>query len=345
MNGFTIPYWEIYKEWAGGQIKTTLGKQYSRMIPLGDDKVWAAPSDLGGVISFVDDKSGPGKPLSFRFEYKPKFLKGLDVGAQWFLTDSSGQFYPEFKESLAEWGFGASYDSDLFKIVAGLRTDGKGDAGDIMHFIYGGQGVWLGGYDPYGINPSASPMIVSEVYTPAEKNDFMLSYMYFGGEAKALGKAVKGLDSTFGGYWANMQDFDNAGFWHFYINPTFDMNPLTKVPLSFNVDVNFNGFGKNVNLGFVTSVKDHIFTQISPQVTYTFGHGFSAMLKGSFGFMKDIIKGAQWSIQPELDWNISDPIPGVATIGLGYKLSENQWTYQTKAQYTHDIYLNVMYLF
>jgi hypothetical protein len=377
---FGIPYAYTWVDFLDKQMRVSLGKLYSRNIANANEMIWMLPTSF---TSFAEEKNQTyNASISLRYEWKPDFLKGLDVGFQWFMTDREGQFWEKPEYGLAEWGFGASYTSELFDAVAGLRTDGPGDGDDVLHFLYSGTNITgvmaLEGY--YGTTLGQAPSIIISPPTDYDKS-FLLSYVYFGGNAKALSKVVPGLSLLFGLYFANLQDYTHFGWWNFDVSAGYNLNTIANIPLSFDCNVKLQGFGPEVDSSDSWEVTNEdgsikpvtaplagkngthsVYASIEPKISYQLTPGIGASVAGGYGIMKDVLD-AQWSLNPNLSFNLSKPLPGVCTLDIGYKYTLNDYCSDgiwqpwympgvlnasggnAEPQGTHEFYINLMFFF
>jgi hypothetical protein len=130
--------------------------------------IGALPSEVwksGGKV----DANIDGVPGA-RFEYKPAFVSGLNVGLLLPLVEVS-----EVKYYFAELGFGAQYAHDFFDVSLAVRLDGDGDTGDAdgkwtakEAKIYDGT-LTLGGTPPVY---SPAPL-----YGTSDPQDYFMAYL------------------------------------------------------------------------------------------------------------------------------------------------------------------------
>ena len=259
----------------------------------GGHRLWSEPE----TREFIQYNELSGKPyifseglLGIRFEYKPAFLSGLNVG---FVLNQADQIQDdvlkqEFGEVLGESVIGAAYEHELFAVRVGYRFDSKADKNRInvendggrltyrleervLTNMAEGMKVWLNGLY-YGLgseNYKGKEMVDGqEVTVEWGVGEYFINWLYWQWDTPNF---ITGVDVGFGIYkkYLNLEmiperrpDYQSLEF-----HPAFYYKLLDNL-LQVGVGL---GFGLEFGEGKTYKDAPYQFIYVEPQIKFNIG--------------------------------------------------------------------------
>jgi hypothetical protein len=336
-----IPHFNAYANFFDKKLKISAGRLNDWIWPLLDTHIWQTWHY--GEMWYLTSR-GPG---AVRVEIKP--IDGLNFGFQFpfvnqtfaasdFSDDSA--LYSEAsadarKDAWREFGFGAEYVQEKFKVTAGLQLDSKMDKMTRDDFR-----TYLDEY--YGSANMLAFMPAAVKFKEAPDPDYDGGLFAYAGTRINLIKNFE-IDLQIG--LLGLGAFDQYGYGRANQHIGYTVEAVPGLGLSVNGEQQF--YGANVfQEGIINS----------PLITFSGGASYalpfmknvSVIMEGSGSFCQDVLD-AKWEICPKVAININKIVP-VCTVEIFYKV--NHTDYQdaieadaAKPQTNHSLNVSVSVYF
>jgi hypothetical protein len=320
LGTFNFPYALVYANFLDEKVKVSVGKLHAWLQHFPDSQIWQTWFD-GETFSFTEENP------AVRVEFKP--IKGLNFGFQYSFIDATADWVAT--EQYKEFGIGATYTQEKFKIAAGVRLDSKADGMGRADFR-----TYLADY--YGDANSWNQKLQDNFRTPPG-DDYDKGIHAFAGTRLNL---IENLRMDFQAGFFGLGDFNSYGYGR--MNESINYSIAAVPGLGIGVSAGQQFYGSDV---FIETLVNSPLLNFGAGVTYQlpFLKNVLGSLEGSMGFCDGVLD-SQWEIKPKIEIQINTIVP-VFTIELYYLVGHTDYKDSTsiKPATNHSINLAAMMMF